>query len=454
MKKQKILVLGMGKSGLAVANLLSRSGADVDLYDEIKRGEADLNQLSVKQKNLNLFFSDDSFNVEATKYNFCVISPGISLDRPIVRQIQSQGIELLGEMELSTRYFPGNYVAVTGTNGKSTTTTLVDHILKGAKKDSLMAGNIGDPLSLLVDQAKEDTIGVFEVSSYQLETVRQFHPVVAAITNITEDHLARHKTMEKYIKLKKRIYLNQTDSDYTVLNYDDSELRMMAGETKAKVLFFSTKQHVEGAYLEEEVLWLRRGNHVASIMPRSELKLPGKHNVENALCAICICHALGLNTMEIAEGIRSFKGVEHRQEEVCSIDGVRYINDSKATNSDSAMMALNSYNSKVFILLGGSPKKADYSQLAKTIVSRDVEAILFGQTKDEIAEALEKAGMSRYYKVNEMLEAVLLARKKAKRGDIVLLSPACPSFDFFRNFEHRGEAFKEIVHGIEKGSIQ
>lgn len=454
MKKQIILVLGMGKSGLAVANLLIQSGADVDLYDEIKRDEADLTKSSAGGEHLNLIFSDDSFNFGEKAYDFCVISPGISLDRPFVKKISSLGIELIGEMEFSARYFPGSYVAVTGTNGKSTTTSLVYHILKAAKKESLMAGNIGEPLSSLIKEAKKDTIGIFEVSSYQLETVSQFHPSVAAITNITEDHLARHETMEKYIEIKKRIFSNQTESDYTVLNYDDLVLRKMAEETKAKVLYFSTKQHVDGAYFEEDVLWLKQGGHVASIMPRSDLKLPGKHNVENALCAICISYALGLNTLEIAEGIQSFKGVEHRQEEVCKIDGVLYINDSKATNSDSAIMALNSYEENICILLGGSPKKADYSHLAKTIVARDAKVILFGQTKDEIARELEKAGMTGYHKVNDMLEAVLLAKKEAKKGDIVLLSPACPSFDFFRDFEHRGEAFKEIVHGIEKGTIQ
>jgi UDP-N-acetylmuramoylalanine--D-glutamate ligase len=295
---------------------------------------------------------------------------------------------------------------------------------------------------------------VLEVSSYQLETANLFHPNVAAITNITEDHLARHKTMAEYISLKKRIFKNQNDEDYVVLNYDDDILRGMATETEATVLFFSTKAQVDGAYLSADRLYLRRGEKNVNVMPREDLRLPGRHNVENALCAICICHALGLETQEIADGIRSFDGVEHRQEVVCELDGVLYVNDSKATNSDSTIMALNSYEAKIHILLGGSPKKADYSLLAQTLLRTGADPILFGQTKDEIAAALEAVGMSDYSLVDTLREACELARKNTEEGDIVLLSPACPSFDFFRNFEHRGDVFKEIIYEFEKEKFQ
>jgi UDP-N-acetylmuramoylalanine--D-glutamate ligase len=454
MKEHNILVLGMGKSGLAVASLMERRGLSVDLYDEKARSEADSSILGMERKNLHLIFSDDSFDFGDKDYEYCVISPGIPLDRPFVEKVKSLGIELLGEMELSARYFPGLYVAVTGTNGKSTTTSLVHHILKSAGKNSLLAGNIGEPLSSLVEESTEDMIGVLEVSSYQLETANLFHPNVAAITNITEDHLARHKTMSEYISLKKRIFMNQNEEDYVVLNYDDDILRGMAAETKATVLFFSTKAQVDGAYMTEDRLYLRRGEKIVNVMSREDLRLPGRHNVENALCAICVCYALGLETQEIADGIRSFCGVEHRQEVVCELDGVLYVNDSKATNSDSTIMALNSYEAKIHILLGGSPKKADYSLLARTIARKGANPILFGQTKDEIAAALEAVGMPDYSLVDTLREAVELARKNAEEGDIVLLSPACPSFDFFRNFEHRGEVFKEIIYEFEKEKFQ
>ncbi len=454
MKELNILVLGMGKSGVAVASLLEHKGAVVDLYDEKARDEADQAILNLERKNLRLVFSDAPFDFAGKDYAYCVISPGIPLDRPFVKKIKSLGIELVGEMELSARYFPGPYVAVTGTNGKSTTTSLVHHILRTAGRSTLLAGNIGEPLSSLVEESTGDMTGVFEVSSYQLETVKLFHPAVAAITNITEDHLARHKTMSEYISLKKRVFMNQTDEDHTVLNYDDDTLRGMATETKGTVLFFSTKAQVEGAYLSEDRLYFKRGDSISVVMPREDIKLPGRHNVENALCAICVCHALGMETQEIADGIRSFGGVEHRQEVVCELDGVLYVNDSKATNSDSTIMALNSYEARIHILLGGSPKKADYSLLARTIASKGADPILFGQTKDEIAAALEGAGVSDYRLAGTMREAVDLARENAEEGEIVLLSPACPSFDFFRNFEHRGEVFKEIIHEFEKGKVQ
>ena len=454
MKGNNILVLGMGKSGLAVADLLTRGGAKVDLYDEKARVDAGPALLARQSETMNLVFPDDAFDFGDRDYAFCVISPGIPLDRPFVKQIKELGIEILGEMEFSARHFPGRYTAVTGTNGKSTTTSLVHHILRSAGRSSLLAGNIGDPLSSLVETAEEDTIGVFEVSSYQLETASRFHPAVAAITNITEDHLARHKTMGEYTRIKKRIFMNQTQDDFAVLNYDDAALRTMASETQAKVLYFSTRERVQGAYLEEDTLWLERGDGPVAVMPREDLMLPGRHNVENALCAICICHALGLAASEIAAGIKTFRGVEHRQEPVCELDGVLYVNDSKATNADSAIMALGSYEAKVHILLGGSPKKADYSGLARTIVEKGAKPVLFGQTRDEIAAALEGAGLTDYQMAETLREAVELARRNAVAGEIVLLSPACPSFDFFRNFEHRGQVFKEIIHEIQEGKEQ
>ncbi len=449
-QNMKILVMGMGKSGLSAAKLLLSLGAMVDVYDDIKKKDMDWSASPWQDMPVNIFFDYHFFDPSLHQYDLAVISPGIALDNAFVQIVMDSGVELIGEMELGTRLFEGKFIAITGTNGKSTTSSLIHHILVESGQESLLAGNIGEPLTAVVEKSTKKTIGVLEVSSYQLETIQSFHPHIALITNISNDHLARHKTMEYYCALKAKVFCNQDGRDYVILNAEDERVLHFQNLAPSQIRYFSTRKPVSGAYFQDQVLKLKKHDHTYEIVNRNELLLPGLHNVENALGAICVCDILGLSIAQIRNGIMSFHGVEHRQEIVETIAGVTWINDSKATNTDSTIMALNSYDKPIYVLLGGSPKKTDYSLLAKKIVHQGVIAIVYGQTQKEIVQALEDEGYLEYRLAKDLFHACELAKQQAQVGDIVLLSPACPSFDSFQNFEHRGQVFKEIVHAIGK----
>lgn len=444
----RALVLGLGRSGKAAARLLVAQGYRVSAFDEAPREERmeavrELEALGVRVIHGSLEQSP------AEVPDLAVVSPGIPADRPGLLWLRTAGVPVLGEMELGIRFLHRPYAAVTGTNGKTTTATLLAHILEQTGRHAVLAGNVGNPLCGMLDSFGRDSIGVLEVSSYQLETVEKFHPCVAVITNITPDHLARHKTMEQYVGLKARILENMDPGDTAVLNHDDARVRDLSGRTRAQIRYFSVLRPVAGTFAKSGNLWIGPGARPKRLMARDEIPLPGQHNVENVLAAVCAAMALGVDPGAARSAVSSFPGVPHRQEVVAVLDGVTYINDSKATNSESAMMALDSYESPVVVILGGSPKKAEYGPLMAMVRAKGAYPVLVGETAQELEESAQSAGIPEIQRAASMEEAVAMARRKAVPGGIVLLSPACPSFDMFRDYEHRGDVFREIVHGYE-----
>lgn len=459
---KNILVLGLGKSGLSAGQLLSLAGGEVDFYDEKKASSAQLKDLPSFAR--RFYFADDWPVLDEAAYHLCVVSPGIPLDRPLIKELRKKKVEVVGEMQLALNFFPYPYLAITGTNGKTTTTRLIHHILELAGRRPLLAGNIGRPLSgQLVQMSKERDInegdkkeqgsgigtgtgiGVFEVSSYQLETLTSFSPHLALLTNLSPDHMDRHQTMDNYLKIKSRIFKGQGPEDTAVLNQSlmGADLGPLAGQ----VLYFSSQGPVRGAYLEEGKL-IYEVKEKEVIIEAAKLKIQGLHNVENALAAICLAKALSVDRRIIRQGLESFSGVEHRQEEVRALRGVRYINDSKATNVNSAIKALESYSGRVFILLGGSYKKTDYGPLARSVYEKNALALVCGDTRQALGQALDAAGAN-WQEKEDLAACLYQAQSLAQPGDIVLLSPACPSFDAFKNFEDRGNFFKELVHGLD-----
>lgn len=443
-----ILVLGLGRSGLAAARLLVTQGYRVRVYDEASRDERACAVRELAAVGVPTIHGAEP-DISGDPPALAVVSPGISLDRPALRQLRAAGVPVLGEMELGSRFLERPYAAVTGTNGKTTTASLLAYILEQTGHRVVLAGNVGNPLCGALDSFGRDGIGVLEVSSYQLETVEEFHPCVAVITNITPDHLARHGSMEHYTALKARILGNLGPGDTAVLNHDDPRVRALGGRTRAGVRYFSVQGPVDGAFAGGGDLWLGGEESRVRLMGCGEIPLPGRHNVENTLAAACAARALGVEPEAIRSAVASFPGVPHRQEVVAVVEGVTYINDSKATNSEAAMMALDSYQAPVVLILGGSPKQAEYGPLMARVRKKGAVPVLVGETAGELEESARRAGVPIWHRAAGMEEAVALARREAVPGGIVLLSPACPSFDMFRDYEHRGDVFREIVHGYE-----
>lgn len=380
-----------------------------------------------------------------------VISPGVPIDAPVVLAAKEQGIPMVGELELAWSLLQGEVLAISGTNGKTTTTTLLGKIFENAGRVTHVAGNIGYPLSAVAMKSKKDDVVVVEVSSFQLESIKTFHPHVAALLNITEDHLNRHGTMAQYIRLKQRIFENQTGRDYAVLNMDDPVLFKMAGKVKSQVAFFSRTQPVEnGAFVEDgKIVWQWNGAR-RTICDAEQILIPGPHNLENALAATAMACAMGVPAPVIRHTLQSFSGVEHRIEKVRVFQGVTYINDSKGTNVDSTIKAVQSMKAPTVLLLGGYDKHTDFMPLCREIIAsgRIDDVVVMGETARQIREQLEEAGYDRITQAYSLRDAVDKARALAVSGGNVLLSPACASFDMFRDYEHRGAVFKEIVNAL------
>ncbi len=441
----RVLVLGTGKSGLAAAELLRSNGAVVLVADQAPEETRTFEKKALEDMGAACLFGSFPDPVDL-QMDLVVISPGIPRDNPVVHRADRAGIPVWGELELAGRFIGGPLVAITGTNGKTTTTAWICHILEQAGRKAVLGGNIGVPLTAMTSQFSRDSVGVVEVSSYQLETVDTFHPAVAVITNLTPDHMERHKTMENYLAVKARIFARQSPEDTVVLNADDSWLAGLTGQIPGRLLQFSVKHTVKGACLADGQLLLTDGDRPVVLVEASRLLLPGSHNIQNALAAVCAVRAMGLGPEEIRPGLLGFSGVEHRLEPVATVEGVRYINDSKATNPESVLMALESFREPLILILGGSPKQTSYRELAQEVARRGIPVVVSGQTRDEIVGALEEAGARDIHPAENFRQAVDQARGLARPGDVILLSPACASFDEFRNFEHRGSVFKEIVN--------
>ncbi|MCL0028194.1 UDP-N-acetylmuramoyl-L-alanine--D-glutamate ligase [Peptococcaceae bacterium] len=446
LKGEKVLVIGAARSGIAAAEFLLKKGAEVTLLDDKTELQLEKTVEKLKSMNVNLALGGKYPDIPKEGYSLIVISPGVPLEILPVVQAKEAGIPVIGELELAYRFSKSPIIAITGTNGKTTTTSLVGKIFSDAGINTLVTGNIGLPLICEVENYSENDVIVLEVSSFQLETVELFKPKVSVILNITPDHLDRHKSMDNYISAKAKIFKNQGAIDYTVLNYDDVYTAKLAKRLKGNVIFFSRKHILDrGVYIQDGKI-IANIKEYKEIVEIEEFKLPGAHNLENALAAIACACAMNISQSIIAKSTASFKGVPHRMETVAEINGVRYVNDSKATNSEAAIHALNSFEDKKIILIaGGLSKGSDFTKLARVIKEKVRFLILFGKNAGNIKKAVEMVGFFDFVITKDLKSAVLAAHKAAVKGDVVLLSPACASWDMFLNYEKRGEYFKQLV---------
>lgn len=447
-KGKKALVFGSGISGTAAARLLEAEGASVVLYD----GNPDLDIQKVRDqlgegsraKIILGTFPDALLD----QLELAVLSPGVPTDLPETEAMKERGIPVIGEVELAYAFGKGDVLAITGTNGKTTTTTLLGQIMKKYQDDVFVVGNIGNPYTLAVKEMTEHSVTVAEMSSFQLETIREFHPKVSAILNFTPDHLNRHHTMEAYVNAKKRIAKNQTEEDYCILNYEDDRTREFGEKIKAQVLYFSSQRKLErGIYLDQGSIIYKNPEEI-KICDVEELQILGTHNYENVMAAAGMAAVYGVPVPVIKEAVLAFKGVEHRIEFVAEKEGVVYYNDSKGTNPDAAVKAIQAMNRPTVLLGGGYDKDSEYTQWIQSFNGKVKKLILLGQTREKIARDAEKCGFHDYVLADGFEEAVRLASKLAKPGDAILLSPACASWDMFPNYEARGEKFKEIVKSL------
>ena len=449
-RDKNILIVGLARSGIGAAKLLCRHGANVTVNDSKTREE--LGDSLQPLDGLPLRWALGCGAAELLQgQDVLVISPGISVNAPFVQQARSMGIYVTGELEVAAQLCPCELVAITGTNGKTTTTTLLWHMFRQAGRRAFTVGNIGEAFSLAVLDAKEDDVMVCEVSSFQMETADQFHPRAAALLNLTEDHLNRHGTMAEYARMKMRVFARQTAEDVAVFNRDDPALQPLIDQVRSRVMLFSRLQPVEsGAFVREGQLVLRWQGREETVCPVSEIRIPGPHNLENALAAVCMAGARGIPVEAMRESLRSFAGVEHRIELVRELDGVRYINDSKGTNVDSTIRAVQTMDRPTVIILGGSDKHTDFTPLVLEMQRCPCirEAVLIGATADQIERTLRGQGWEAITRADSMEQAVRIGQRKAAPGWNVLLSPACASFDMFHDYEHRGRVFKELVRAL------
>lgn len=441
---KKVLVLGAARSGLAAAEFLKKKGAEVTLADA--KSLAQLGEPVKKLASMGVQLALDGNYPDPTDYHFLVVSPGVPLTVPTVEKAYRSYVPVISEVELAFRYAEAPIVAITGTNGKTTTTSLVGQIFKDAGINTLVAGNIGLPLVSAIEDYDEDDIVVAEVSSFQLETIQTFRPKVAAILNITPDHLDRHGSVENYIQAKSRIFGNQMPFDYTVLNYDDANTAALAKQTMGRVIFFSRKHILDqGVYIQNGDIVVTMDGTTTKILPVEKLNIPGGHNLENALAAVACTFPLGVDAEKLAATLSTFKGVPHRLETVATVNGVRYVNDSKATNPDAAIKALEAFEQPIVLIAGGLNKGSSFDEFAKRIKEKVRVLILLGKDGVQIKEAAEALGYQNIIEVQNYQEAVCAAYQIAKPNEVVLLSPACASWDMFKSYEERGDLFRELV---------
>ena len=446
LQDKRVLVVGLGKSGVASALFLKARGARVTVSDSKPEAELRKEILLLLEHGITVEtggHGDRTFRDQ----DLIVVSPGVPFDAPQLVQARNLGEQVIGEIELAAQFLPGPIAAITGANGKTTTTTLAGEILAAAKIPALVGGNIGTPAISFADQATPKTWIVLEVSSFQLETIVDFHPRIAVILNITPDHLDRHKTFANYVGAKARIFENQQLNDFTVLNADDPTTVDLAERTLAQRFLFSRKKEIgAGAFVRGAHIFFRDGQRELQIMPLSGIPLKGAHNHENVLAGICVGMLAGSEAEQIRHAIQNFKAVEHRLEFVAKVAGVDYYNDSKATNVDATIKALESFPANIHLILGGKDKGSDYTVLNDLLRARVKRVYTIGAAAAKIESHIQGAAEIDHAETLE--NAVQRASASAGPGDIVLLAPACSSFDQFQNYEHRGSVFKETVRSL------
>ena len=448
---QKVLVAGTGISGIAAAKLLLAKGGEVVLYDGNDKLDAEKIKKNFEEDAKLTILLGELKRTELLGVELAIISPGISLEAPFVAVLDDAGIPIWGEMQLAYHCSKGKLAAITGTNGKTTTTALTGEIMKAHYEDVYVVGNIGEPFSFHALDTTDETVTVAEVSSFMLETIMDFRPNVSAITNITPDHLDRHKTMECYIETKELITKNQKEGDTCVLNYEDEVLREF-GETlkeKLNVVYFSSRQELEkGYYLKGDTIVYNDGKKVTEIINVNELNILGRHNHENVMTAVAIAMNMDVPLATIQKVLKEFKAVEHRIEFVSERFGVKYYNDSKATNPDAAIQGIKAMPGPTLLIGGGYDKHSEFDEWIESFDGKVRYLVLIGQTRDKIAECAKRHGFTDIMYAEDLLEAVQVCASYANPGDNVLLSPACASWGQFKNFEERGEKFKDYVRSL------
>ncbi len=444
---KRVLVVGLGRSGVASAFFLKSRGARVTVSDAKSEDQLRKEIPALLDHGIAV---ETGGHGERTFQNqdLIVVSPGVPIDAEPINQARALGQDILGEIELAAEFLQGKIVAITGSNGKTTTTTLTGEILSAGGLKTLVGGNIGTPAISLVPQATPETVAVLEISSFQLETIRHFRPKIAVVLNVTPDHLDRHRSFAAYVDAKARVFVNQQAEDFAVLNADDATCVELAGRTRAQVFWFSRKREVEqGAFVRKGDVLFRGTGGQREVMLASEIPLKGSHNLENVLAAVCAGALMGCEAGKIGDAIRDFKAVEHRLEHVATLRGVEYYNDSKATNVDATIKALESFPANVHLILGGKDKGSDYTVLNDLLRERVKCVYTIGAAAEKIQSQIK--GPTAIVHTGTIESAVKQAAASASPGDIVLLAPACASFDQFQNYEHRGRVFKELVLGLQ-----
>ncbi len=453
-KDKKFTILGLARSGMSAAKKLLNSGALVKISDSRSREK-------VEEKVRLTDIEDQTrayFEFGGHTEQFCldtdvvVVSPGVHLDIPVIEKALSLGIPVISEVELAFSFFKKPVIAITGTNGKTTTTTLIGEILKNARLRVDVGGNIGKPLVEIEDNDLDFIVA--EISSYQLETIKDFRPFISVLLNITEDHLERYKTMGPYIEAKKRIFMSQTRDDHAVYNYDDLTVREAVKDVMPSKVPFSRKTALQnGVFINDGHIVRLRENIIESVIPADDIRIKGDHNIENALAATAVCLLCGVPAEDIAATLRKFPGVEHRIEHVAYIGDVEFINDSKGTNPDSTIVALRTVaKGDTVVILGGRDKGGDISEMSRTVKDLAKGAVLIGEAAERFSAALKAAGVDNIGNANDMKEAVSLSLSMTGGAGKVLLSPACASFDMFSDYEHRGRVFKDVVKEMTDGT--
>jgi UDP-N-acetylmuramoylalanine--D-glutamate ligase len=449
LEQKKVLVFGTGISGIAATKLLQQAGAEIIIYDgNDKLVESELIAklpATFSGKILLGKLPEEIINT----LDLIILSPGVPTDLEIINHMRDKNIPIWGEIELAFQFSKGKIAAITGTNGKTTTTTLVGDIMKTYYESVFVVGNIGVPYTEMVTQTNENSVTVAEMSSFQLETIQSFKPNVSAILNITPDHLNRHHTMKNYIAAKANITLNQDEKDVCVLNYEDDALREIGANLKTNVIYFSSLRNLDqGIYLDGEKIYYSKENEKTLVCNTSELNIFGRHSYENVMAAVAIGIALEVPLPYIKKAITEFVAVEHRIEYVTTKNGVKYYNDSKGTNPDASMKAIESMQTPTVLIAGGYDKGSEYDQWLDAFGDKIKYLVLLGQTREKIAEAAKNHGFYNIIMVENLKEAVEISAAKANTGECVLLSPACASWGMFINYEERGRLFKEYVNNL------
>jgi UDP-N-acetylmuramoylalanine--D-glutamate ligase len=445
LKGKRVLVIGLARTGVATALFCARRGALVTATDT--RAEKELQDAVAKLRASGVAcVLGNAAEAIFLAQDLIVPSPGVPADAPPLLAARQAGVAIWSEIELASRFLSGKLLGITGSNGKTTTTSLIEHILRHAGCPTIVAGNIGTPLIACVEQSQDDSVTVAELSSFQLELTETFRPNISVFLNLTPDHLDRHRTMEAYGAAKAKIFAHQTESDFAVLNADDAAVTPYA-PSRPCVYWFSRKQRVaQGAFVKDEQILYRGEGEELVVLRTADIPLPGAHNLENVLAAVVAAKLAGATAPQIAEAVKSFAGVEHRLEFVAEIAGVRYYNDSKATNVDATQKALEAFPHNVIVILGGKDKASDYTALREDLQQRAKLALLIGSAAEKIAGQI--AGSVATERAGTLVRALELAEQAARPGDVVLLAPACASFDQFENYEQRGRVFKGLVKEI------